>query len=89
MAATKINHRAPEPPYRQIAADLSGRIERGELPPGSPVPSEKELTEQYGVARNTVRSALAVPREKKLVHTVAGRGTYVSDPVDEDQAQPE
>ncbi|MGW6455296.1 GntR family transcriptional regulator [Streptomyces sp. NPDC055078] len=77
MAAREIDPRAPEPPYRQIAADLAGEIERGELPPGHPVPSEKELVERYGVARNTVRSALAVLRESGLVYTVPSRGTYV------------
>ncbi|MEU8886887.1 winged helix-turn-helix domain-containing protein [Streptomyces sp. NPDC048442] len=79
MAAREIDHRAPEPPYRQIAADLTGEIERGELAPGRPVPSEKELVERYGVARNTVRSALGVLRDNGLVYTVPSRGTYVSD----------
>ncbi|MEV4868459.1 GntR family transcriptional regulator [Streptomyces syringium] len=79
MAAREIDHRAPEPPFRQIAADLTGEIERGELSPGRPVPSEKELVERYGVARNTVRSALAVLRENGLVYTVPNRGTYVCD----------
>lgn len=77
MAAREIDPRAPEPPYRQIAADLAAEIQRGDLAPGRPVPSEKELGERYGVARNTVRSALAVLREQGLVYTVPGRGTYV------------
>ncbi|WP_229886584.1 GntR family transcriptional regulator [Streptomyces subrutilus] len=42
-------------PFRQIAADLAAEIERGELAPGRPLPSERELTERYGVARNTAR----------------------------------
>ncbi|MCM2388936.1 GntR family transcriptional regulator [Streptomyces albipurpureus] len=79
MAAREIDPRAPEPPYRQIAADLGGEIERGELAPGRPVPSEKELVERYGVARNTVRSALAVLRASGHVYTVPSRGTYVAD----------
>lgn len=88
MAAREIDPRAPEPPYRQIAGDLIGEIERGELAPGRPLPSEKALVERYGVARNTARSALAVLREKGLVYTVAGRGTYVAKP-DEDEGQGE
>ena len=79
MAAREIDPRAPEPPYRQIAADLMAEIERGELPPGRLLPSEKELTERYGVARNTARSALAVLREKGLIYTVSGRGSYVAE----------
>ncbi|MFE2041098.1 GntR family transcriptional regulator [Streptomyces sp. NPDC059477] len=84
MAAREIDPRAPEPPYRQIAADLIAEIERGDLSPGSPLPSEKELTERYGVARNTARSALVVLRERGLVYTVPGRGTYVRDRSAED-----
>ncbi|MFH8618573.1 GntR family transcriptional regulator [Streptomyces sp. NPDC017979] len=79
MAADEIDPRAPEPPYRQIAAALAEEINRGVLPPGRPVPSEKELVERFGVARNTVRSALAVLREDGLVFTVPSRGTYVRD----------
>ncbi|MEW1549328.1 GntR family transcriptional regulator [Streptomyces tsukubensis] len=84
MAAREIDPRAPEPPYRQIAADLTAEIARGDLAPGSPLPSEKELTERYGVARNTARSALGVLREAGLVYTVPGRGTYVTDPSEDD-----
>ncbi|MGW2391530.1 GntR family transcriptional regulator [Streptomyces lydicamycinicus] len=80
MAAREIDPRAPEPPYRQIAADLIAEIERGGLAPGKPLPSEKELTERYGVARNTARSALAVLRDKGLIYTVTGRGSYVTEP---------
>ncbi|MCL6300288.1 GntR family transcriptional regulator [Streptomyces kronopolitis] len=80
MAAREIDPRAPEPPYRQIAADLIAEIARGDLAPGRPLPSEKELTERYGVARNTARSALAVLREQGLIYTVTGRGSYVMEP---------
>ncbi|MFB6816293.1 GntR family transcriptional regulator [Streptomyces sp. NPDC056347] len=84
MAAREIDPRAPEPPYRQIAADLAAEIKRGELVPGRPLPSEKELTERYGVARNTARSALAVLRERGLIYTVTGRGSYVVEPASKD-----
>ncbi len=86
MAAREIDPRAPEPPYRQIAADLIAEIERGELAPGKPLPSEKELTERYGVARNTARSALAVLRERGLIYTVSGRGSYVAQSVSEGES---
>ncbi|MEU2851765.1 winged helix-turn-helix domain-containing protein [Streptomyces syringium] len=77
MTVSKVNHRAPEPPFRQIAADLIRDIEAGSLEVGSPLPSESELMEMYGVARNTVRNAVAHLRERGYVETVAKRGTYV------------
>ncbi|MEU1077434.1 MULTISPECIES: winged helix-turn-helix domain-containing protein [unclassified Streptomyces] len=87
MAALEIDHQAPEPPYRQIAADLTGQIKRGELLADRPIPSEKVLTDRYGVARNTVRSAIAVLRENGLVYTVPNRGTYVRNRSTEDEHQ--
>lgn len=73
-----IDYRAESPPHRQIAAWLLARIEAGELTEGQPVPSEKELQDLFGVARTTVRRAIAYLREIGAVRTVAGRGTYVS-----------
>jgi len=74
----KINPRAAEPPYRQIAAWLRARIEAGEFRPGvDPLPSEKDLQELFEVARDTARRAVAVLRDEGLVETVPQRGTYV------------
>jgi len=76
----KINPRAAEPPYRQIAAWLRARIEAGEFRPGiDPLPSEKEIQELFEVARDTARRAVAVLRDEGLVVTVPQRGTYVAE----------
>ncbi|WP_037870099.1 GntR family transcriptional regulator [Streptomyces sp. SPB074] len=85
--SSEIDPRAPEPPYRQIAAVLERELRAGTPEPGKAVPSEKELTERFGVARNTARSALAVLREKGLIFTVPGRGSYVTEPAGEDERQ--
>ena len=82
MDVPEIDYRAELPPHRQIAAWLLARIESGELPPGQPVPSEKELTDAFGVARTTARRAIAWLRDEGFIRTVAGRGSYV---VPEDQ----
>ena len=74
----KINPRAAEPPYRQIAAWLRARIEAGEFRPGlDPLPSEKDLQELLEVSRDTARRAVSVLRDEGLVVTVPQRGTYV------------
>ncbi|MER7704652.1 winged helix-turn-helix domain-containing protein [Kitasatospora sp. NPDC097605] len=82
MAAREIDPRGVEPPFRQVAAILAAEIKAGTLAPGSAVPSEKALSDRFGVARDTVRSALRVLREGGLVHTVPSRGTYVMGPDD-------
>lgn len=65
------------PRYLQIAAILRARIDRGELPPGAPVPSEPAMQQEFGTARNTVRHAIEVLRDEDLVVTVPGVGTFV------------
>jgi len=65
--------------YQQVAEHLAARIEAGELAPGSKLPPERDLAEQYGVAYNTMRSAMEILRDRGLVVTMHGRGTYVAE----------
>ena len=62
----------------QVARDLEAEIDSGALPPDTRLPSEAELAEQYGVARITVRSAIAVLRDAGKVVTVHGRGSFTA-----------
>ena len=50
------------------------------LPPGSALPSERELAERYGVARMTVRGELDRLAGDGLAYRVQGRGTFVAEP---------
>lgn len=68
---------APVPRYRQIADILRGRIEADELKVDRPIPSEAQIQEEFGVARETARKAVALLREEGWVVTVPGLGTYV------------
>src|SRR6266568_3324283 len=63
--------------YQQIAGDLRSRIEGGDMPPGSRLPTEIELMEKYAASRNTVRDAIKVLTNRGLVETRPGQGTYV------------
>lgn len=66
------------PRYQQIANDVVDRIRTGELHPRRPIPSETTLVQQYDVARETVRRAVALLREQGWVYTVPQRGSFVS-----------
>lgn len=79
MDAPEINYRAELPPHRQIASWLQTRIDRGDLLPDQPIDSEKDLMDTFGVARTTVRRAIAYLRETGAVRTVPGRGSYVNE----------
>lgn len=74
-----IDPLSPTPLYLQLAEILAEQIERGELAPGGPVPSESTLQQEYEVSRGTVRHAIAVLRDRGLVVTVP-RGTFVKPP---------
>jgi DNA-binding GntR family transcriptional regulator len=63
--------------YRQLATVLRDRIRGGALPAGSRIPSEKDLHDEFGLARETIRRALAVLRQEGLVEVRHGHGTYV------------
>ncbi len=67
------------PKYDQIAGDIRGRIVRGELRAGDALPSERELTERWSVARATVVRALDVLRQEGLVETRQGTGSTVRE----------
>lgn len=72
-----INPESYAPAYVQLSDLLRGQIERGELRPGQPVPSEATLVAQHGLARESVRRAVALLRHEGRIYTVPGRGSYV------------
>ncbi|RJE90839.1 PLP-dependent aminotransferase family protein [Paenibacillus sp. 1011MAR3C5] len=66
------------PLYRQIADHLHQMVIHGEYPPGSPLPSERKLAEQFEVNRSTVVLAYAELRSLGLVESRPGSKTQVS-----------
>jgi GntR family transcriptional regulator len=72
----RINHDSGTTVTAQVAADIEADIDSGMIAPDTRLPSETELSEQYGVSRVTVRRAIAVLRERGKLVTVHGRGTY-------------
>jgi GntR family transcriptional repressor for pyruvate dehydrogenase complex len=62
----------------QVRARITERIASGELAPGSPVPAERSLSEQFGVARTSVREALQGLVSKGLVER-RGNRMYVPE----------
>ncbi|MDO4596165.1 MAG: GntR family transcriptional regulator [Coriobacteriaceae bacterium] len=67
-----------QPLYDQLVDILSEKIEH-EYRPGDLMPSERELSERYGLSRTTVRLALQELERLGLVVRQHGRGTFVAD----------
>ncbi|MGW6455806.1 FadR/GntR family transcriptional regulator, partial [Streptomyces sp. NPDC055078] len=61
----------------QVIAQLRNQITSGVWPVGSRIPTEPELVEQLGVARNTVREAVRALAHNGLLDIRQGSGTYV------------
>jgi GntR family transcriptional regulator len=64
--------------YHQIARSIQNRIYQGIYQPGDPIPTEKELSREFGVARLTVRDALRDMILQGVLIARRGSGTYVS-----------
>ena len=73
-----INYRDPRPIYEQIQAELRRLMLTGALPPGSRLPSVRELAGQLAINPNTIQRA---DRELELdgyILSVAGKGSFVA-----------
>src|SRR5690348_11249188 len=70
---------SPRAQYRQLADLLRRAIESGEYAPGSTLPAEPQLAEQYNTSRLTVNRAVGILRSEGLVRVDRGRGTIVRD----------
>jgi DNA-binding FadR family transcriptional regulator len=61
----------------QVISAVRAQITSGEWPVGCRIPTEPELVEQLGVARNTVREAVRALAHNGLLDIRQGSGTYV------------
>jgi DNA-binding GntR family transcriptional regulator len=63
----------------QVADDLRAEIRSGGLRPGDKLPGEAEMSEVYGVSRDTIRRATSELSEEGLLVILHGRGTFVAE----------
>ena len=61
-----------------LAEKFHENIESGIWKPGEKIPGEIELAQQYGVGRSTVREALHILQEQKMIQKRNGVGTFVT-----------
>lgn len=67
------------PQYRHIYDELKSQIQSGEYQVGAQLPFERELCERYGVERITVRKALSLLVDERLIIKKPGLGSFVAD----------
>jgi DNA-binding transcriptional regulator YhcF (GntR family) len=72
-----VDRSSDRPVYKQVADALRAAIRSGQLADEQALPSETQLMRQYGVSRNSVRTAVSLLRVEGLVVTEHGRGSFV------------
>jgi GntR family transcriptional regulator len=67
------------PNVERLVNDITARIDRNEFPPGSQLPSRRELAEHYEVAQSTVNRALFELAERGVLVGRPGVGVFVAE----------
>ncbi|MBO0587124.1 GntR family transcriptional regulator [Sporosarcina sp. E16_8] len=75
-----LDKQSPVPMYVQIESYLKNQILQGDFVIGVAIPSERELTDTFGVSRMTVRQSITNLVNEGLLYREKGRGTYVATP---------
>jgi DNA-binding GntR family transcriptional regulator len=75
VGVTPVDPFGSQPAYMQVADDVERRINAREWT--EKLPAERALAEEYEVAYTTVRHAMEVLRERDVIRTAHGRGTFV------------
>jgi len=68
--------------YHSISEKIKNLIRDGAYPPGSRLPGERELAEQFGVSRVTIREAEIALQSLGYISIKTGSGVYVLDPAE-------
>jgi GntR family transcriptional regulator len=74
-----ISVSAPEPVYEQIVRQIHEAIAAGELEPGAPLPTVRQLAEDLEINRNTVARAYRTLEDQGVLKTAGRKGTFVRD----------
>ena len=72
----------PGPLYERLARAIEGAMDRGDLLPGTMLPTERDLARRLAVSRTTVVTAYGALKDGGRLESRQGRGTWVSGPAE-------
>jgi DNA-binding transcriptional MocR family regulator len=73
-----IDRNRSQPLYRQIAEQIRVQIGEGQLPPGTQLPTVRQLAEMLGITRVTAQNAYGELQSSGWIESTVGRGTFVT-----------
>ena len=75
----RLDHQSGVPIYRQIISQILYAIARGDLPPGTQLPTVRQLAVELSVNPNTIIKAYKELEIRGNLETQQGTGTFISD----------
>ena len=72
-----INSASPEPVYEQIVRQIQDAVANGQLDPGTPLPTVRQLATDLVLNRNTVARAYKMLEDQGVIETAGRKGTFV------------
>lgn len=76
--ALHVDRDLPVSIHAQLVGQIEYGVSSGHLPPGSQLPSVRDLAERLEISPVTVSNVFRTLRERELIETAPGRGTFVA-----------
>lgn len=74
-----LDYQDRRPLYEQITEKFRTLILRGVMPPGSRMPSVRQLAVELSINPNTIQRAYMELEQENLIYPVKGKGNFVAD----------
>ncbi len=82
-----LDFRSGVPVYVQLVEQVQAHLARGNLKPGDQLPTVRQMAAELRINFNTVARAYRMLDEGGLISTQQGRGTYILETLEEENAQ--
>ena len=77
--SVSLDHHSGVPIYRQIISQILYAVARGDLPPGTQLPTVRQLAVELSVNTNTIIKAYKELEIRGNLETQQGTGTFISN----------
>jgi DNA-binding transcriptional regulator YhcF (GntR family) len=81
IVSIRVDTSSKTPPFEQVRGHIAGLVASGELPPGTKLPTVRQLAADVGLAPNTAARVYKELEADGVVTTHGRRGTFVSSAI--------